>query len=45
MGLPHKLARAAVRFSFGVGNTTEDVDVILEVLPKLIERLRSFARA
>jgi cysteine desulfurase len=44
MGLPHELARAAVRFSFGAGNTTEDVDYILEVLPKLIERLRQFAR-
>jgi cysteine desulfurase len=43
MGLPHELARAAVRFSFGAGNTTEDVDYILEVLPKLIERLRSYA--
>ncbi|HUK84209.1 MAG TPA: IscS subfamily cysteine desulfurase [Verrucomicrobiae bacterium] len=44
MGLPHELARAAARFSFGAGNTTEDVDYILEVLPKLIERLRQFAR-
>ena len=45
MGLPHELARAAVRFSFGAGNTAEDVNTILEVLPKLIERLRSFAPA
>jgi cysteine desulfurase len=43
MGLPHALARAAVRFSLGNGNTAEDVDYILEVLPKLIERLRTFA--
>ena len=45
MGLPHELARAAVRFSFGSGNTMEDIDSILEVLPKLIERLRSFSPA
>ena len=45
MGLPHALARAAVRFSFGAANTAEDVDAILGVLPKLIERLRSFTRA
>jgi cysteine desulfurase len=44
MGLPHELARAAVRFSFGIGNIAEDVDYILEVLPRLIERLRMFAR-
>ena len=43
MGLPHELARAAVRFSFGSGNTVEDVDYILGVLPKVIERLRTFA--
>jgi cysteine desulfurase len=44
MGLPHELARAAVRFSFGKNNTAEDVDYILEVLPKLVGRLRKFAR-
>jgi cysteine desulfurase len=43
MGLPHELARAAVRFSFGAANAAEDVDAILEMLPRLIERLRSFA--
>jgi len=43
MGLPHELARAAVRFSFGNGTAAADVDYILEALPKLIERLRSFA--
>jgi cysteine desulfurase len=45
MGLPRELARAAVRFSFGRDNTAEDVRCILEILPKLIERLRTFARA
>jgi cysteine desulfurase len=44
MGLSHELARAAVRFSFGKSNTAEDVTYILEVLPKVIERLRQFAR-
>ena len=44
MGLPHELARAAVRFSFGKGSTTEDVDYILEALLKVIDRLRQFAR-
>jgi len=44
MGLPHELARAAVRFSFGTGNTAEDVPVILDALTRVVERLRSFAR-
>jgi cysteine desulfurase len=44
MGLPHELTRAAVRFSFGNGNTTEDVGYILEALRKVVDRLRQFAR-
>jgi cysteine desulfurase len=44
MGLPHELARAAVRFSFGTGNTAEDVPAILDALARVVERLRSFAR-
>jgi cysteine desulfurase len=44
MGLSHELARAAVRFSFGKGNTAEDVEYIVEALPKVITRLRQFAR-
>ena len=43
MGLPHDLARAAVRFSFGKGNTTEDVDYILKALERVVERLRAFS--
>lgn len=43
MGLPHELARAAVRFSFGTGNTTEDIDSILGALARVVERLRTFA--
>jgi len=43
MGVSHELARSAVRFSFGKGNTTEDVAYILEALSKVVERLRAFA--
>ncbi len=45
MGLPHELARSAVRFSFGVGNTGEDVGYILDSLARVVKRLRAFARA
>jgi cysteine desulfurase len=43
MGLPHDLARAAVRFSFGTGSTAEDVDYILKALERVVERLRAFS--
>jgi cysteine desulfurase len=43
MGLPHELARSAVRFSFGAGNTVEDVGYILDALSRVVERLRTFA--
>jgi cysteine desulfurase len=42
MGLPHELARAAVRFSFGKSSTAEDVDYILQALDRVVERLRTF---
>jgi len=44
MGLPHELARAAVRFSFGKSSTVEDVDYILQALERVVERLRAFSK-
>ena len=41
MGVSRALAQAAVRFSFGAGTTGADVDYILEVLPKVVQRLRA----
>ncbi len=35
-----EIARGAIRFSFGKENTQEDVDYLLEVLPKAVENLR-----
>lgn len=40
MGLDGATVRSAVRFSFGRQNTDKDVDYVLEVLPKIVERLR-----
>jgi len=40
LGRNDELARGAIRFSFGKGNTEEDVEYVLEVLPKAIENLR-----
>jgi cysteine desulfurase len=43
MGLPHELARAAVRFSLGKSSTAGDVDSILKALERVVERLRAFS--
>ncbi|MBR5515192.1 MAG: cysteine desulfurase NifS [Clostridia bacterium] len=40
IGLPVEIAHGSLRFSLSHDNTEEDVDYILEVLPKIVERLR-----
>ena len=43
IGLPYEVAHGSLRLSLGDYNTMEDVDYILEVLPPIIERLRSMS--
>lgn len=43
MGCSAERARASVRFSLGVENTAEEVDRVLDQLPKIIEKLRANA--
>ena len=43
MGLDHAIAQGSLLFSFGLDNTMEDVDYILEVLPPIVERLRQMS--
>ncbi|MGC2239055.1 MAG: cysteine desulfurase NifS [Pyrinomonadaceae bacterium] len=40
LGRNDELARGAIRFSFGNENTNEDVEYVLEILPKAVENLR-----
>ena len=40
LGRNDELARGAIRFSFGKDNTMEDVEYVLDVLPKAVENLR-----
>lgn len=40
IGRNDELARGSIRFSFGKDNTEEDVDYVLEVLPRAVENLR-----
>lgn len=43
LGQIEELARGAVRFSFGKENSLEDVEYILEVLPKAVDNLRKLS--
>ncbi len=45
LGRNDELARGAIRFSFGKDNTAEDVDYVLDVLPKAVENLRKLSPA
>lgn len=43
IGRPHEVAHGSVRFSLSEENTQEEVDRVIEVFPKIIERLRSMS--
>ena len=45
MGVRADVALGAVRFTFGPGNTDADVDRVLEVAPRIVERSRAAGRA
>ena len=44
MGLPASRVQSSIRFSLGPSNTEAEVDHVLEVLPALVERIRTVAR-
>lgn len=39
-GMPYEAAHGSIRFSLGKSTTEEDIDKVIEVMPKIIERLR-----
>ncbi len=43
IGLPHEIAHGSLRLSFSDNNTLDDAKYICEVLPPIIERLRSMS--
>ncbi|PIW21114.1 MAG: cysteine desulfurase NifS [Armatimonadetes bacterium CG17_big_fil_post_rev_8_21_14_2_50_66_6] len=43
MGIPHERAHGSLRLSLGVHSTEAQVDTVLEVLPKVVERLRQLS--
>ncbi|BBL68341.1 cysteine desulfurase NifS [Methanoculleus chikugoensis] len=42
-GLPHEHAHGSLRLTLGSRNTDDDVDYVLSVLPRVIERLRKMS--
>ncbi len=43
IGLPHEIAHGSLRLTLGDGTTEEDVNYVLEVVPKIINRLRNMS--
>jgi cysteine desulfurase len=43
MGVDHSLALGAIILSLGKDNTPEDIDYVVETLPKLVDRLRGMS--
>lgn len=43
LGFPYEVAHGSLRFSLGKSTTEEDIDYVLEVLPPLVEKLRSIS--
>jgi len=43
IGLPHEQAHASVRFTLGRQTTASDIEYVLDVLPKVIARLREIS--
>jgi len=43
LGLSHEIAQGSVLFTFGLDNTVEDVDYVLETMPPVVDRLRQMS--
>ncbi len=43
MGIPPEVAQGSLLFSFGLENTEEDVDYVIESLPPIVDRLRQMS--
>ncbi len=43
IGLPHEIAHGSLRLTLGDGTTDEEIDYVLDVLPKIVQRLRDMS--
>ena len=44
MGLPRELAFSSLRFSLGRYTTSEEIDKVLQIVPRLVRELRELSR-
>ena len=44
MGFPPHRTQNSIRFSLGIGNTTGQIDRVVDILPRVVERLRALSR-
>lgn len=45
MGLPHEIVQGSIRFSFGMENTIEDINYVMDILPAIAGRVRGISFA
>ncbi len=43
MGLPHETAHGSLRMTLGRSTSEEDIDYVIQILPPIVERLRSMS--
>lgn len=43
MGMSHELSHGSVRFSLGRSNTIEEIDYLIDIMPPIVERMRSMS--
>jgi len=43
IGLPHEIAHGSLRLTLGKDTSEEDIDYVLENLPKVVESLRAMS--
>lgn len=43
LGISPEIAQGSIRFSFGKDNTEEDIDYVMEVLPRIVQKLRAIS--
>jgi cysteine desulfurase len=43
MGVPFTMAHGSIRFSLSIYNTEEEIDLVIEKLPPIVERLRNMS--
>ena len=43
LGIPHEKAHGSIRFTLGIQTTEEEIDVVLEKMPTIVQRMRDMS--